>query len=139
MADNLGVAREHYDALNHRDFARFLAIAQEDCRVLDVPSGRELRGHDGFRAYAQNWVQSFPDLRIEPTVMVATGDRVMVEGWARGTNTGPLSGPEGEMPPTGRKLELAFVDVFELRDGRIVANRVYYDAATFARQLGLGS
>ena len=138
MTDNLAIVQEHYESLNRHDLDRFVAIAHEDCQIVDVPSGRVLKGREGYRAYAGEWLRSFPDLRIEPTSQLATGDFVAVEGHARGTNTGPLPGPGGDVPPTLRRLDLAFCDVFELREGKIAANRVYYDSGAFARQLALG-
>jgi ketosteroid isomerase-like protein len=45
--------------------------------------------------------------------------------------------PEGEMPPTGKRVEGRFVDVWAFRDGKIVGGRSYYDAAGLMAQLGV--
>jgi ketosteroid isomerase-like protein len=62
---------------------------------------------------------------------------VVVEGVYTGTQTGVLSGPGGDVPPSGRRLELPYCDVFEAEAGRIVSHHVYYDQVLFARQMGL--
>ena len=65
------------------------------------------------------------------------GDTVIVEGRFTGTNTGPLEGPEGETPPSGRKVDLPFADFSRLSDGKIVEYRTYYDQVALLTQLGL--
>ena len=40
--------------------------------------------------------------------------------------------------PTGARIDLPGVDVMRLdADGRVVDNAVYYDGATFAREIGM--
>lgn len=55
----------------------------------------------------------------------------------RGTHTGPLQGPNGEIPPTGRAVDVPVCDVFQLRNGKAVGVHSYFDAATLMTQLGL--
>ena len=54
-----------------------------------------------------------------------------------GTNSGTLSSPEGDLPPTGRRLRLRECDVITVQGGRAVSHRFYYDRLDFASQLGL--
>jgi hypothetical protein len=39
----------------------------------------------------------------------------------RGTHTGPLHGPGGEVPPTGKSLALPFCSTLRVTDGKIVS------------------
>ncbi|HEV3287572.1 MAG TPA: ester cyclase, partial [Streptosporangiaceae bacterium] len=39
--------------------------------------------------------------------------------------------------PTGRRVEIRGVDVMEVAEGLVQHNTIYYDGATFARQVGL--
>jgi len=56
----------------------------------------------------------------------------------RGTNTGPMMSPEGEIPPTGKKVEFKAVWIGRISpEGLIEEDRTYYDTADFMRQLGL--
>jgi hypothetical protein len=52
-----------------------------------------------------------------PSRRLPTGDTVMTEGVFSGTHTGPFATPAGEIPPTGKVLELKFADVLVIRDG----------------------
>jgi ketosteroid isomerase-like protein len=56
-----------------------------------------------------------------------------------GTNTGPLVSPEGEMPPTGRRVNIRMAFILRVRpDGQIEEDQTYFDEAEFLKQLGLG-
>jgi predicted ester cyclase len=65
------------------------------------------------------------------------GMAVATEHTGRGTHTGPFPTHEGEIPPTGRSVEVRFGEFFQLRDGKICLMRAYWDSATFFRQLGV--
>ena len=61
-----------------------------------------------------------------------------LEMLARGTNTGPMMTPEGEIPPTGKKVEFKAVWIGRIsQEGLIEEDRSYYDTADFMKQLGL--
>ncbi len=55
----------------------------------------------------------------------------MTEYVFSGTHTGRLASPAGEIPPTGKRLELKFADVFVIRDGLVVEHHIYYDQVAF--------
>jgi predicted ester cyclase len=65
-------------------------------------------------------VKAFPDLTQEVTNLVAVGESAFAEAIARGTHTGPLETPDGEVPPTGRRIEVRFCVVARARDGLLV-------------------
>jgi hypothetical protein len=53
------------------------------------------------------------------------------------TLRGPLETPDGEVPPTGRKIEIRFCVVTRAGDGLLIDGREYYDSKTLLTQLGL--
>jgi len=55
----------------------------------------------------------------------------------RGTHTGVLKGPTGEIPASGRRVEMSFVEFYRLHNGKISEGRIYFDAATMMAQLGI--
>jgi predicted ester cyclase len=65
------------------------------------------------------------------------GDWVATEHHGTATHTRPLRTPNGELPPTGRRIDLWFGENDQLRDGKLVWMRASYDGATVMRQLGL--
>lgn len=57
---------------------------------------------------------------------------------AQGTHTGPLATPMGEVPPTGKRLDMVGVTIATLDDrGLIKEEKRFYDTANVLRQLGL--
>jgi predicted ester cyclase len=95
------------------------------------------RGPDGYKQVILFFEEGFPDSGIEITNLFATEDQAVVEFIGRGTNTGPLHMPTGDVPPTGRAVEIRFCDVYCVSNGKIVSYRSYYDALGFLQQLGL--
>ncbi|NYJ04092.1 ester cyclase [Petropleomorpha daqingensis] len=126
----------HYAEINSGDFSDVAEIFGADV-VTQVPGSAPMSGIDPFVAYGQGFLRAFPDGRIHRDRYVEAGDRIIVEGRFTGTNTGPLETPAGDLPPTGRSLELPFADAFRVVDGRITEHRIYYDLGGMLAQLGL--
>ncbi len=86
---------------------------------------------------ASQW-DSRPDLTVTITNQVVTDDQVVNECVWRGTHTGPLQSPAGEIPPTGKPVTGGrFCEVWEIQGGQIARLRNYQDVSTWLRQLGL--
>lgn len=135
--DNAALVRDVHDAWNGRDFDRILAHTAEDCEWVMMPTGQTFRGLDGMRQYASGWATAFPDGRVEDTSVIAGDNGGVIEFIGRGTHTGPLVSPAGEIPPTGRTLELPFCEVYRITNGKIVGGAIYFDMAGMLQQLGL--
>jgi len=137
MAGEEAVVRTVYDAFNDRDFDRALSVVSDDAEWTNVPTGETLRGRDGLRQFLQVWDGAFPEGRIDVS-SVKTGEGfAVVEFVGRGTNSGSLKTPAGDLPPTNRSVELRFCDVIEVSDGRISGGRTYWDMASLMAQLGM--
>lgn len=102
-----------------------------------MPSGTVYRGLDAFRQASDFYTKGFPDHWIEISNVVATEDQAVVEFIGRGTNTGPLHLPTGDLPPTGRQGELRCCNVYQISQEKIVRLHSYYDAGSLLQQLGL--
>lgn len=135
MAGEEAVVRTVYDAFNDRDFDRASSVVSDDAEWTNVPTGETLRGRDGLRQFLQVWDDGFPDGRIEVSSVKSGEGFAVVEFVGRGTNSGPLKTPAGELPPTNRSVELRFCDVIEVSDGRISGGRTYWDMASLMTQL----
>ena len=134
--------RRGYDAFNaHQSDPHWLDFtdtdAAADCEVVDIPSGMILRGPAGFKQFLLGFSTAFPDSRLEVTALFATEEHAVVEFIARGTHTGILHSAAGDIPPTGRKAEVHFCDVYRLRNRKITRHASYYDALGMMQQLGV--
>ncbi len=71
--------------------------------------------------------------------ILVAGDRACIEFRTTGTHTGVLSTPQGDLEPTGRRID--FRGAFLMRvnmKGEIEEDHTYFDTAEFAEQLGIG-
>jgi steroid delta-isomerase-like uncharacterized protein len=92
--------------------------------------------HDGPKevaAYFEETRAAFPDQRNELLALHHADEAVIAEAMLYGTHLGPFRG----LPPTGREFEMRFCALFLFEDDRLVCERVYFDAATILRQLGI--
>jgi SnoaL-like polyketide cyclase len=140
--DNVALARTVLELYNSHqsDPAWLKKIAQyiaQDCEIIDVPTGRTLRGPEGYNQIALFFADGFPDSTVELTNVFATEEQMVIEFTGRGTNTGPLHMPTGDMPPTRQYSELRFCNVSRARDGKVISIHQYYDVMTMLQQLGL--
>ena len=110
-----------YDELNDPEFVNLSAPP-------GVPPDRE-----GGKMFLQSFANGFPDARFTIDDMVAEGDRVVTKKTVSATHTGEFAG----IPPTGNRVELTYVDILRLRDGRIVEHWLSMDQLTFMQQLGV--
>jgi predicted ester cyclase len=105
-------------------------------RIKDPGLGA-VEGLDALRSYLEGLKGPVPDARAIVERMFEVGDRVIAEGRFTGTNTGPLPGPDGDLAPSGRTVDLPFADFARVSDRRIVEYRAYHDQVGLLTQLGL--
>jgi ketosteroid isomerase-like protein len=76
----------------------------------------QIHGKDAYRAYVQDWLDTFNDVRLEPVEQIAVGeDKVIAVVRARAR--AKLSGVEPE---------LTFAVLYTIRDGKIARGREYW-------------
>jgi steroid delta-isomerase-like uncharacterized protein len=110
-----------YDELNDPDFVNLSSPA-------GIPSDRE-----GGKMFLAGFLNAFPDCRFAIDDMIAEGDQVVTKKTFTGTQTGEFAG----IPPTGKRVNLQFVDIMRVRDGRIVEHWFSMDQLSFMQQLGV--
>jgi steroid delta-isomerase-like uncharacterized protein len=118
---------------NRQEFELTLATFAHPRYEL-VATGQVFDGEDEVRQYYASSRAAFPDQRNVVHALHHADDAVIVEFDLLGTHRGPFLG----LPPTERSFTCRMAAVFQLVDDRIVCERVYFDAATILRQLGLG-
>jgi len=132
------IVQRHYANVSAGTIEHDREIVSKDIIHESLVAGT-VKGLENFLSRIKGFKQSFPDLQFDLRTIAETGDIVMVEGLFTGTNTGPMSGPGGTVPATGKTVRLPFVDVWKISNGQISENRIYYDQVTFLGQLGLGN
>ena len=137
MASAKEVTDRGLEAWRARDVDAFAATYADNASI-SAPGGMEARGQDGARQFFAMWNTAMPDNEITITHEVVDGSTVVQEGIYSGTHTGPMMTPDGQsIPATGRSLRAPYVDVFEIQDDHVVAERLYFDQVELLTQLGL--
>lgn len=76
---------------------------------------------------------AFPDLRMEPQDVLASGDKVVARARATGTNQGEFMG----MPATGRSVDVQLIDIIRFGDDGLAREHWgVFDALGMMQQLG---
>jgi steroid delta-isomerase-like uncharacterized protein len=135
--ESVAIVRKLYDLWNDRDLDGALGLAADDVEVRLVALGQTLTGHEGFRRFMDRFATASSDMRKNVTNQIASEDQVVSEFTLSGTHDGPLQTQTGEIPPTGRSIELEVVEVVGLRNGKVASITNYSDTATLTRQLGV--
>ena len=105
--------------------------------VAETPDGPRLEGVAAITDYMLAFKAAFPDASWEAGTKYESGDTAIDEGYLVGTNTGVLTTPDGEIPPTGRSLRLRECDMVTVADGVASSHRFYFDQLDLMTQLGL--
>ena len=79
-----------------------------------------------------------PDMHRELFRFYVSGDDIVVVQLAlQGTHLGPLSLPEGTIPPTGKRMDAPCCDVFRIANGKIQSFNCYPSGTVIFAQLGV--
>lgn len=113
---NKALARRFYEAFNQRNMSALDAFVAQDF-VDHNPFPGQAPGLKGLKDAMEIFRGGFPDIRITNEDFIAEGDKVVVRSVARGTNTGPMMG----IPPTAKPIEIAALDVWRVKDGKLAA------------------
>jgi predicted ester cyclase len=90
------------------------------------------RGPEGVRRAVTMLRGAFPDLRYTIEEVIVEGETIAARWVARGTHTGELRGPMGQVAPTGRAVSFAGVTM-----GRVANGKATGDSWAIADFMGL--
>src|SRR5215467_12288877 len=105
MTSKSEIVQRHYANVAAGQIERDREIIANDMVHESLVMGT-VKGAENFLDRVKGFKLSFPDLQFETRTVAESGEFVMVEGVFKGTNTGPMSGPSGAMPPTGKTVSL---------------------------------
>ena len=123
---------EHMESENRHEFDVTLETFEHPRYEL-IATGDVHDGPAEVAAYFDETRTAFPDQRNELLALHHADDAVIAEAMLYGTHLGPFRG----LPPTGRSFEMRFCALFIFERDRLLCERVYFDAGTVLRQLGI--
>ena len=127
------ILMDYVAAWNSGDPERIASFLTDDCVFENLGGEDEHRGIEQIKAWATGVFAAFPDFNLEIKSLFVAGDWVGVEWIETGTHKGAM----GSHPPTGKSFAVAGASILELHQGKIKRETLYWDSATFLRQLGL--
>jgi steroid delta-isomerase-like uncharacterized protein len=135
MASVEELARAGMDQYNRGDIDGMRERMAPDFVYEETGTGRRT-GPDETAALLRAWRAAFPDVTGTIERLVADRDTVALEVTWRGTHTGALTTPTGELAPTGRTVE-GRATLWEVwRDGEMVSMRHHLDMLSLLVQVG---
>ena len=129
--DHHRLVRRFFDAVNDQATDRFDDIVVEDYH--DHVEGQP-RGREALKRYFEGHFRSFPDLKMSIHAIVAEGELVAVHSHLNGTQDGPI----GDLPPTGRHIDVEAFQLYRVVDGRLAEHWEVADVARMMAQLQAG-
>jgi predicted ester cyclase len=136
QAEAKAVAERGMKAFNAHDMEALARDAAPDIEST-APGDVKLKGPQQVKDYNQNFINAFPDARVEAKNIFTQGTHVIVEGIFTGTHNGTLKTPMGDVPATGRKVRAEFVEILDIDRGLVKRDALIYDQAELMTQLGM--
>jgi ketosteroid isomerase-like protein len=124
------------DTFNAHDVDGFAGVLADDV-VFQAPGGMRGEGKDACAGFYGSWFQAFPDAHVDVHSVHFVDDVAVEEGTFTGTHNGVLPSPTGDIAPTGRPVELEYIQVLRFRDGKHVSFNLMFDRLLMLEQLGL--
>ncbi|MFN0089122.1 MAG: ester cyclase [Acidimicrobiales bacterium] len=90
-----------------------------------------------FTDYLGKWTSGFPDYALEAGPIIAEGNRSAFSWIFRGTQSGPLKTDAGDLPPTGKKVEVALLGTAVWEGEQLKEFTAVWDQLALMQQLGL--
>jgi len=131
---------QHLDAeFRHHDAAESCGTMTPDATVNHVPvmtGGSGVKQLEHF--YGHYFIPQMPaDVTMVPVARTIGTERIVDEFVFRCTHSERMDWLAPGVDATGRRIEIAMVVAVDFRDGRIAAERIYWDQAGVLVQLGL--
>jgi predicted ester cyclase len=131
---NLGLAKAFYQALDDKKEKDVLAAATEDTTADDYEAPASIKGLKQWKGMYREYVTAFPDFKQLPLAnQWAIGSYVISEGTLQGTNKGPI----GPFKASGKPVSLHFIDIVQLKAGKLARLQTWTNGVELLTQIGV--
>ncbi|WMI65644.1 ester cyclase [Aestuariibaculum sp. YM273] len=98
-----------------------------------VTSPENIVGIDNLKAYYQNFLTGFSDIKFTVIQVFGQDDNIVKHWNFKGNHTGAFFG----IPATGKSVNINGVTLVKMKDGKIAQEEDFMDNMVFMQQLGL--
>lgn len=132
-SEAVGVVLAMTDAINARDFDALDSLVAADVqRHSAATPDVTVRSLADFKAFLHADLEAVPDARQKVNQIFSNGDMVAAHVTYSGTQTGQM----GPFPPSGRPIEIPFIGILRVEDGKVSEIWVEWDNLGALAQLG---
>jgi ketosteroid isomerase-like protein len=127
MADSVQIVKDAYDRFSKGDIEGILSNVSENIEwntpeIENAPFGGRRRGRSEVAEFFESLNKTEEVTKFEPREFIAEGDRVVVLGTYGAT-----------VRETGRNVDIDWVHVFRITDGKISEFAEYFDTAAASK------
>lgn len=133
--ENEKLTKELYDSFSNGNLDRCLELADENVIVISQAFGMTFNGRNEFLNFMQGFKLAVPDMKLNYTNVICSGNKVAVEMTVTGTQTGPLQTPNGTLPASGHKIEQPVSEFLEWENGKFKRLVNYQDTGNLLKQM----
>jgi ketosteroid isomerase-like protein len=129
--ENVAVVEAALNALEHDVFDALAEYWTDDIDHRAVEGAPDdhgpIHGKEAMRAYAQDWLDTFDDFRIEPLELIDAG----------GNNVIAVLRASGRAKLSGVETDLTYAVVYTIRGGKIARGREHWTRVDALEAAGL--
>lgn len=130
---NKKVMEQFVTFINTGDTVLGKEIISPDVIFYAPTSPDPLTGFQGYVDVLNMMRGAMPDVQWKPEEVIAEGDKVVIRFTMTGTQSNPFMG----MPATNKPVSVTAMNIYELRDGKIVRENGVPDLFSMLLQLGM--
>jgi steroid delta-isomerase-like uncharacterized protein len=132
LMDHAAALRSVYERISAGDIDGFGEFVADDFVEHEETPGFPPT-KEGVLAFFHMFLTAFPDLRMVPEDIIASGDKAVARVSTTGTHQGDFMG----IPPTGRSVSVQVIDIMRFEDDGLVHEHWgIFDAMGMMQQLG---
>jgi len=128
QVSNKSVVRRFFDVYNTKDYARLSQCMAPGYLDHNLPQVRSL---DDAVEILKSTHSAFPDLQVVIDELIEDNDLIAFRGRFCGTHMGSF----GAHAATGRRIEFSALEIFRIREQKIVESWGYWPTDEIIRQL----
>ena len=131
---NKALVMRFAEAINAADWEALDEVLATDFqRHCQATPNVEVNSLEEFKDLQKGFIVGFPDQRVTVDLVVAEGEHVATYGAYQATHTGPM----GDVPATGKTVDVKMMTMFRIQGGKISEIWVEWDNMAMLTQLGL--
>ena len=132
IEQNKKVMEQFVSFINTGDRTIGEPIISPDVIFYAPTSPEPMHGFDGYIQVLNMMRGAMPDVQWKVEEVIAEDDKVMMRFTMSGTHTAPFMG----MPATGKPVSVTAMNIYQLKDGKIIREHGLPDIFTMLMQLG---